>query len=50
MPHRTPNKGMVGISIHLSMETLTKIQKIEGNNLSKKIRTLIEKGLKNGGE
>jgi hypothetical protein len=48
MPNHKNTKGMVGISIHLSMETLTKIQKIEGNNLSKKIRTLIEKGLKNG--
>jgi len=48
MPKRTPKNGMVGITFAIQMETLTKIQNLEGNNLSKKIRTLIEKALKNG--
>jgi len=48
MPKRTPNNAMVGITFSLPMETLTKIQNLEGNNLSKKLRTLIEKALKNG--
>jgi hypothetical protein len=46
MPKRTPKNGMVGITFAIQMETLTKIQNMEGNNLSKKLRTLIEKGLK----
>ena len=36
--------GMVGISLHLPLETLQKIQKLEGKSQSEKLRRCIKAG------
>jgi type VI protein secretion system component VasK len=45
MTNRKPRNGLVGITLYLPLETLTKIEKMEGKALSQKLRTLIEIGL-----
>jgi len=45
MPNRKPNNGLVGVSLYIPMQILEQVQHLEGNNLSKKLRTLIEKRL-----